>query len=1000
MKKRHVLRKAILLFFSLFLVIQVYSQERTITGTVKDANDGSPLPGATVVVKGTTTGTATNFAGEFSIEAENGDVLVVSFVGYESQEIAITDQTSVEVNLQPSAFEVDEVVVIGYGTVSKEDATGSVVAVDSREFNRGAISSPQELLMGKASGVVITTGNGAAGSDATIRIRGGSSLTASNDPLIVIDGIPIDSRGIGGMANPLSTINPNDIETFTVLKDASATAIYGSRASNGVIIITTKRGRVGDTRVTYNGDVSIGMPIEYVDVFDGDEFRSLVQDRVDNYGLTSEALTKLGDANTDWQEQIYRNAISTDHSLAISGGIKDVPYRLSVGFLDDNGILKYNKMQRTTADLSLSPVLLDGDLKIDFNAKGAYTFNNFSNDEAIFSATQFDPTQPIKNGNTRYGGYTAWVESSAEDQLNGLPNNIATHNPVARLEYRDNTSDAYRYLVNLQADYNVPFLPGLKAVMKVGYDYYKTDGHDITDTLASWSYREPEQNVKTYENERINGLFDFYLNYKGTFGTDHDLDATAGYSYQSFYTDNLDTNRPWGMTLEEYGKGISITRNELFLVSFFGRANYGFMNKYLLTATVRFDGSSRFSEGDNRWGIFPAFAFAWKIDQESFMEGFDALSNLKLRLGYGVTGQQDIGDRYYPYIPVYTSSEAGAYYQFGNNFYPTLRPDPYNPSIKWEETTTQNIALDFGFLNQRITGTIDLYKRVTDDLLNEVKIPAGTNFSNFLVTNVGSLENTGVEAELGVYAISQADMSWRISTNFTYNQNEITKLTLVDDPDYTGFETGGISGGVGNNVQVNNTGFPARTFHMFDQVYDVNGMPIEGLYVDKTGEGGVVSGNNANKYYLGNPSPDYQVGISSYFTYGKFDFSFSGRMKFGNWVYNNIASQRAIYQEIYNQSGYAANILTAVNKTRFQTAQFWSDFYLENGSFFRMDNITLGYSFDRIFTDKLNGRVNFTVQNAFLITDYSGLDPEIENGIDDNFYPRPRTFLFGVNLNL
>ncbi len=999
MKKRVILRKSILLFFSLFLAVQVYSQERTITGTVKDAIDGSPLPGATVIIEGTTTGTATNYAGEFQLEAQSGDVLVISFVGYESQEIPIADQTNIAVNLQPSSFEVDEVVVIGYGTVSKEDATGSVIAVDSREFNRGAISSPQELLMGKASGVVITTGSGAAGADATIRIRGGSSLTATNDPLIVIDGIPIDNKGIGGMANPLSTINPNDIETFTVLKDASATAIYGSRASNGVIIITTKRGKVGKTRVSYNGEISLGMPVEYVDVFNGDEFRALVQDRVDNFGLTPEALTKLGEANTNWQEQIYRNAISTDHSLAISGGIMDVPYRVSVGFLDDNGILKYNKMQRTTLDLSVSPVLLDDNLKVDFNVKGAYTYNNFSNDEAIFSAVQFDPTLPIKNGNSRYGGYTAWVESSAEDQLNGLPNNIATHNPVARLEYRDNTSDVQRYFGNLQFDYTMPFLPSLNAVAKIGYDYYKSEGHDITDTLASWSYREPEQNVKNYENTKINGLFDFYLNYKETIGTNHDVNATAGYSYQSFYTETNDTNRPWGMTLEEYGKGIDFDKFEHYLISFFGRANYAFMNKYLFTATLRFDGSSRFSE-ENRWGIFPAFALAWKIKEESFLADVDVISSLKLRLGYGITGQQDIGDSYYPYIPVYTRSEPGAYYQFGPNFYPTLRPDRYDPSIKWEETTTQNIALDFGFFNQRITGTIDLYKRVTEDLLNEVKIPAGTNFSNFLITNVGSLENTGVEAELGVYAISKPEMSWRISTNFSYNQNEITKLTLVDDPTYTGFETGDISGGVGNKVQINNTGFPSRTFHMFNQVYDVNGMPVEGLYVDKTGEGGNVSGNNLNKYYLGNPFPDYQIGISSYFSYKKFDFSFSGRMKLNNQVYNNIASQRAIYQEIYNQSGYTANILTAVRKTNFRTAQFWSDFYLEDGSFFRMDNINVGYNFDRIFTDKLNGRVNFTVQNAFVITNYSGLDPEIENGIDDNFYPRPRTFLLGINLNL
>lgn len=999
MKKRFAFRKALLLVFSLFFAVHLYSQQ-TITGTVKDADDGSPLPGATVVIKGTTTGTVTNYIGEFELTASSGDVLLISFVGYESQEFVIDGQTNLDVQLQTSAFEVDEVVVIGYGTVSKEDATGSVTAVTSKDFNRGAIASPEELLMGKASGVVITSGGGQAGADNTIRIRGGSSLTANNDPLIVIDGIPIGSSDIDGMTNPLSSINPNDIETFTVLKDASATAIYGSRASNGVIIITTKRGKSGDTRVSYNGNVSIGVPTGFIDVFDGNEFREVVQDRVDNHGLTSEALTKLGDENTDWQKEIYRNAISTDHNLALSGGLQGVPYRASVGYLDDNGILKYNKMSRTTVDLSTSPVLLDGDLKIDFNVKGSFIDNNFSNDDARYSATEFDPTQPIKNGNTRYGGYTAWVESSEADQLNGLPNNIATHNPVARLEYRDNTSKAQRYFGNLQFDYKLPFLDGMKAVMKVGYDYYYTEGDDITDTLASWSYREPENNVKNYNHTRKNGLFDFYLNYKKGFGGIHSVDLTAGYSYQSFYREDNDYNHPWGQTLEEYGDaGIDEDKSENFLVSFFGRANYSLMSRYLLTATLRYDGSSRFDK-DNRWGVFPAFAFAWQINEESFLENSEVLSELKLRVGWGVTGQQAISDNYYPYIPIYTASQAGAYYGFGGNFYSTLRPDPYDPSIKWEETTTQNAGLDFGFFNQRLTGSIDVYKRVTDDLINEIPIAAGTNFSNFLTTNVGSLENMGVELELGVYAISQEDISWRISTNLSYNENEITKMTLVDDPDYTGYETGGIAGGVGNNVQVNNTGYPSNTFQMFNQVYDVDGMPIEGLYVDKSGDGGVVSGNNLNKYYLGSPAPDYQVGISSYFSYKKFDFSFSGRAKIGNWVYNNNASNRGLYQQVYNQSGFTSNILTAVRKTNFMTAQYWSDFYLENGSFFRMDNINVGYNFDRLFSDRLNGRVSLTVQNAFVITDYSGLDPEVENGIDNSIYPRPRTFMFGINLNL
>lgn len=992
--------KLLLSFMVLCLTTGAWAQQQAVTGKVTDAEDGLGLPGVNIVEKGTTNGTVTDVDGNYSIKVGSDATLIFSYVGYLTEEIPVGSQSVIDLQLETDITQLSEIVVIGYGEVRKEDATGAVTSVSSKDFNKGAIASPQELLMGKAPGVVITSSGGAAGAGSTVRIRGGSSLRANNDPLIVVDGMPLESSGISGMANPLSTINPNDIESFSILKDASATAIYGSRASNGVIIITTKKGTVGKMKISYNGNVSVGVPVDYLDVYSGDEMRALVQDRVDNHGLTSAALGRLGTANTDWQDEIYQNATSTDHNISLSGSAKLIPYRISLGYTNQNGILKQNNIERKSVNISVNPSLLNNDLQLNLNVKSAFIDNNFSNPDAIGSALQFDPTQPITNGNTRYGGYTAWTELTSGDPLNGLPNNIATHNPVAQLEYRDNTSSVVRHILGGKIDYKLPFLKELKATLNLGYDYYSSEGDDVTDKLASWSYREPKNQIRAYNETKKNELLDFYLNYnKDLSGIDSKMDLTAGYSYQHFYKEGENANRPWEQTNGEYLEADTIAyKSEYFLVSFFGRMNYALKNKYMLTLTLRNDGTSRFSE-ENRWGLFPAVAFAWKINEEGFMGQDGALSDLKLRVGWGKTGQQDIGDDYYPYIPTYTGSQAGAYYQFGDTFYPTQRPDAYDANIKWETTTTQNIGLDFGFLDNRVSGSIDLYKRVTDDLLNEIPIAAGTNFSNFLTTNVGSLENKGIEMGLRGFIISKPDVSWELSANFTYNKNEIAKLTLVDDPEYPGYNTGGIAGGVGNNVQINAVGYPANSFFLFSQVYDQSGMPIEGLYVDKSGEGGNVSGNELNKYYLKQPAPDYLIGLSSSVAYKDFDFSFSGRFNIGNYVYNNNASNLALYQNLYNQSGYTANILKAVEETEFRTAQYWSDIYLENASFFRMDNISLGYNFQKFLSEKLSGRVAFTVQNAFVVTNYSGLDPEVSGGIDNNIYPRPRTYMLGLNLN-
>ncbi|MBI3585613.1 MAG: SusC/RagA family TonB-linked outer membrane protein [Ignavibacteriales bacterium] len=991
-------------FVFVFLMIQtgslLFAQELEIRGKVTSAEDRIELVGAYVLEKGTTNGTVTDINGEFRLKVKKGAVLVISFVGFAKEEIQVLEQTYLNIALKLEVKQLQEVVVvgIGYGEVKKTDATGSITAISVKDFSKGTITSPQELLIGKAPGVIANSLGGAAGAGTKIRIRGGSSIQANNDPLIVIDNIPLESSGISGMANPLSTINPNDIESITILKDASATAIYGSRASNGVIIIKTKKASLaGEAKMTlnYNGSFSLATSAKLLSVFTGDEFRALIANRVANYGLTSTALSRLGTANTDWQKEIYRTAPITEHNISISHSLYSIPYRVSLDYLYQAGILKFNTIDRKNATLALSPSLLDGSLTMDLNASGSWISNNFSNNDAIGSALEFDPTQPIKNGNTRYGGYTAWTEISSGDPLNGAPNNIATHNPVARLEYRDNTSDVKRYILNGKFDYKIPYVPDLKATLNLGYDYYKTTGKDITNTLASWSYREPETQIREYAQKKTNSLLDFYLNYKKELGFNK-IDFTGGYSYQHFYNEGENSNRAWDPTVS--GAKTTPYKNEYFLISFFGRLNYTLFDKYLLTATLRDDGSSRFSK-DNRWGLFPAVALAWKLTEEPFIGKSEMFNELKLRLSWGKTGQQDVGGNYYPYIPTYTASTAGAYYQFGDTFYPTLRPDAYDANLKWETVTSLNAGLDFTLLNKRVSGSIEVYKNTSDDLLNNIPIPVGSNFSNFLLTNVGSMVNKGVEVGLNVTPILESDLSWELGVNLTYNKNEITKLTLSDDPAYTGVNTGGISGGVGNTVQKFIVGYPARVFFLFSQVLDANGNPIEGLYVNKSGQGGNVSGNELNKYYFKSPNPDYLVGISSKVNYKNFDFSFSGRLSIGNYVYNNNASNRALYQQVYNQSGYSSNILTDVNKTNFTTAQYWSSVYLENGSYFKLDYISLGYNFTSFFGNNLSGRIGLSVQNVFTITKYSGLDPEVDNGIDNNIYPRPRTYMFSIGLN-
>jgi iron complex outermembrane receptor protein len=987
--------KALFTGILLMAGVAAFSQH-TVTGTVKDM-DGNTIPGVNVTIQGTTTGTSTDVQGQYKLDVPNKEaVLVFSSIGFTKESITVGDQKTIDVTLMPDIEALSEIVVIGYGVTKKEDATGSVQAIDSRDFNVGAITAPQDLLTGKVAGVQITNGGGAPGEGATIRIRGGSSLSASNDPLIVVDGIALADGGISGSRNPLNSINPNDIETFTVLKDASATAIYGSRASNGVILITTKKSEQGSKlKIDYSGKLNIYSSNKRIDVLDANQFRSLITE------MHPDHVDMLGTANTNWQDEIYQNAIGTEHHVSFSGAYKTLPYRASVGYSNNEGILKTDQNERITGAVTLNPTFLDDHLKLNINARGNVTNNTFADRGAIGAAVQHDPTQPVTQntiftgipilGDTDWGGYYARLQS------NGQPVQLATANPVALLEQRDDQSTVNSLIGNAKIDYKFHFLPELRANLNLGYDYAKGTGSLNIPQEAAFAYNSGHGGGtdNTYTQVKKNQLLDFYLNYvKEIAAINSKVDAMAGYSHQYFYEKSHGTNSNVANTPSETNNYVD--SKELYLISFYGRLNYTLADKYLATITVRNDHTSRFSE-DARSGLFPSLALGWKIHEESFLENVSVLSQLKLRLGWGVTGQQNIGADWYVYMPRYTYSLPGASYLFGSQYYQTIRPGGYDENIKWEETTTYNAALDYGFLNDRITGSVDVYYRKTEDLLNYIPVPAGSNLTNYINTNVGDLENKGIEFAINGKAISTPDMIWDIGFNMTYNKNKITKLTLSDDPDYLGVPTGGISGGVGSTIQMHSVGHPYSTFFVYEQIYDDNGDPIPGAFVDQNGDGQI---NESDRVHKKNPAPDVTFGINTGFSYKNWYLSFSGRASFGNYVYNNVESVNGTYQRLYRPEGpYLSNVTTGALDSEFENAYYLSDYYLQNASFFRMDNISLSYKFENLANQGINMTVSGTVNNAFVITKYDGIDPEIFGGIDNNFYPRPTAFVLGVNVN-
>ena len=969
------------LLLGLFLSVGAFAQIE-VKGHVKDAT-GEPIIGATVRVVGTQTATVSDFDGNFVLKANQGADITISYVGY--QTLTVKAAPSLNVTLQDDQTVLQDVVVIGYGTVRKSDATGSVMSVEADQLNKGLATSPADLLQGKTPGVQITTNGGAPGAGSTIRIRGGSSLSASNDPLIVIDGLPISSTGISG-GDVLNTINPNDIESFSILKDASATAIYGSRASNGVILITTKKGKAGaKPRVNVDMSGTFKTVAKKVDVLGGDSFRDFF---MANYGDNESAVAALGSANTNWQDEIYKEAFAEEINASVTGGYVSkeggfkMPYRVSAGFLNNDGNLKTSNMNRSTVGFNLTPTLLEDRLTINLNGKGVFTHNSFADEGAIGAAVQYNPLQPVYNSD---GSFFRW-------ESNGAPNTMSTLNPVAMLNEQNKDSYVRRFVGNAQFDYKFKFLEGLRANLNLGLDFSTTTGWNVTDKESEISYHNKVENGtglwEKYTQLRRDQTLEFYLAYaKELKEISSRFDVLAGYSWQHFFnktTDDKVSND--GNNTLLYGDP-TLFKTESYLVSFYGRLNYTLLDRYLLTFTLRDDGTSRFQ--NNKWGLFPSAALAWRISEEPFLKNADWLSNLKLRLGYGITGQQNINQGDYPSIPTYHTNQHGSLYWFGNSVITPITPKGYAAQIKWEETTTYNIGLDFGFARNRINGSIDVYQRKTKDLLNTVPVAAGTNLTNYLLMNVGDLENKGIEGALNVVPIEKKDLRWEIGINIAYNKNEITRLTASDDPSYPGVETGGISGGVGNNVQIHKVGNPVSSFYVYQQVYDEAGKPLEGVYVDRNHDGQIT---DDDRYVYYKPDADVNIGLNTELSYKKWTLSASLRSSLGNYVYNNVASNTEMKADMWTNN-FICNRVATAPYTNFSQAQYKSDYYVQNASFLKLDKVTLAYN----ICDW--ARVNFTAQNLFTITNYDGVDPEVAGGIDNNMYPRSRNFILGASFN-
>lgn len=963
------------LFVNFHLTAQT-QQKITVTGVVIDEATKEPIIGASVLIKGTTGGTMTDLDGGFNLQVPQGTTLVVSFLGFRTQEIKVTSPTTLSISMEEDVERLDEVVVIGYGQVRKGDATGSLASLKPDGLNKGLQVTAQDALVGKIAGVNVVPGSGAPGSEATIRIRMGASLSASNDPLVVIDGVPIS--GSAG----LSSINPNDIETFNVLKDASATAIYGSRASNGVIIITTKKGVSGSSKpkINYSANFSVRHIYKYYDVLSGDEYRKFFAEKVTNADGF-----QLGTASTDWQKQIYQTAFGNEHNLTVTGNTYKVPYRVSVGYTNQNGILKSNNYERYNAGIGLSPKFLDNHLSFDINIKGSIERDKPVSTSVISGAIAFDPTRPVyaNNADNVGLGYYLWMNG-------GKPIPQAPSNPLSDLKLADKLDVVKRSIGNIAVDYKIHGFEDLRLNVNMGYDIRKRDYEEtIPDKAPSmYSSNQTDGRGKFYseDNKNTNYLFTSYANYTKDIAAKHNINAMAGYEWQRFW---------YSTDPKSVVEGVEDTsvsdKDVLYLLSFFGRLNYSFDQKLMLTTTLRADASSRFSK-DNRWGYFPSAALAYRLSEEGFLKNIKELSDLKLRLSYGQTGQQDIGG-YHPYLPIYTISSDAAQYQFGDDWVYMYRPDGYDPNIKWETTDTYNLGLDFGFLNNRIYGSLDLYKRYTKDLLNYIDVPAGSNFTNKINTNIGDMDSKGIEVAISAVPVKTRDLEWTISGNFTYSTATIKKLNIIDSEEKM-VEVGTISRKAFQRHKVGETPY---TFFLLKQAYDDDGKPLDGKYIAPDGSI-TTSVEDANKYMTGKSSmTPYHYGLSTRLTFKQWDFGINGHGSFGNYVFN--------YQEMkqHTKSLYESNISSNISRSgaerAFTDERTFSDYFLESGAFFKLDNITLGYTINRLWNTPSSLRLAFSAQNVAIFTNYSGVDPELYSGLDNNVYQRPRIYTLSLNLN-
>lgn len=960
------------------------AQTRTIKGEVTDAQNGEALIGATVMVEGEKGGTVTDFDGNFSLQvSSSAKKIKVSYIGYIDKVLSISD--NMKVKLESDSKALADVVVIGYGTARKSDLTGSVATVKSKDFNKGLVSSPEQLINGKVSGVQIMSNSGSASAGSTIRVRGGASLNASNDPLIVLDGVPLEQGGISGnSSNFLSMINPSDIESMTVLKDASSTAIYGSRASNGVIIITTKKGQQGAVKVNFNTTNCLQTRAQMVDMLSRDEFVNVIN----QYGSANQK-SLLGTANTDWNDEVYRTAFGTDNNLSVSGSIdKWLPFRVSVGYYNQSGLVRKDNVERWTGNVVLTPSFFQDHLKLTINAKGTLNNNSFNNGGAVWAAATFNPTIPVYSGNDKYGGYNEALDAD------GVPVNAGVRNPRGLVDLYDSKSKVSRFIGSMDVDYKVHFLPDLKLHATVGADYAKGDGTVYVPAYAAQSYNKDESlggsDYKYGPQKNENRLLTLYANYAKYFeDIKSNVDLTAGYDYQYWKS-----TTPLYYTKSAAGTTLSTVKASDYrhvMLSYYGRINYSFDGKYLLTATVRRDASSRFSK-DTRWGTFPSVALGWTLTEEPWLKNQKVLSNLKLRASYGVTGQQEgIGN--YNYLPVYTYSVTGAEAFINGQYINTYRPEAYVENLKWETTTSWNFGLDFGFLDGRIGGAIDFYTRKTKDLLASVPTAAGTNFSKTILTNVGNVDSKGIEVSLNATPIQTKDWEWNLSYNFTWQNMKVKNLSLTKGGSQTNVKVGPSIDAY--QFQVLSEGYEPYMFYVYHQLYDTKtGKPIEGAYADLNNDGEI---NDADLYRYHSPAPKYIMGLSTSLRYKQLTLGMSFRANIDNYVYNGMGMSTGAFETVSYNNSQLNNLNTSFLKTGFKTRQYLSDYYVENASFLKLDNLSLSYNVGKI-NKWASLTVSAMVQNVFTITGYSGTDPEVPNGMDNSFYPRPRTYSVSLGL--